>query len=539
MPEVMLTLSTVDAATGGLTPARIEVTDATGACYVARDALKVPGDCTDHPEPRWLPLDDSLQVLPQSLDNLFTQTTQFYSGGHAEVLLGPGRYTVRASKGPEYRAANLQFEVAQGETIQRELRLERWVDMPARGWFSGDDHLHIARPVAELNPVILQVMQAEDIHVANLLQFGIAEYFHNAVQYALGPGGIYQDGDYILAGGQENPRTNFLGHSIVLGAQAGIHLAEDYLLYRLFWQEARRQGGLSGWAHFGTEFLDGQYGLPVVLPHGLLNFIEVLQFNRPNYVAWYDMLNLGFRVTGTAGTDYPCAGANIPGRERFFTRVDAPLTYPVWLEGVRRGRTFVSSGPLVEFRVHAAEIGDEVILERPGRVRVEGSVAFDPAAGDVTHAELIENGVVVHSVPRREGTTEIDIQLEHEITETVWLALRVIGQKVGEPPVRAALRPHQPNCAAHTGPIYVTVAGAEPLWAHRRRRPNLAGATGGPGDTPERGPHRRSGRAARPQSIRSRARRPPERQPSSAAQRDRDRPVLLPATADAVTAPAR
>jgi hypothetical protein len=125
---------------------------------------------------------------------------------------------------------------------------------------------------------------------------------------------------------------------------------------------------------------------------------------------------------------------------------------------------------MVELRVQGREIGDHVALERPGRVRVEGRVFFDPAAEDVTHTELVENGVVVRSIPRREGSATIDIQLEHEITETAWLALRVTGSKVGEPAIRPALRSHQPNCAAHTGPIYVTVANAEPLWAHWRSR---------------------------------------------------------------------
>jgi hypothetical protein len=208
----------------------------------------------------------------------------------------------------------------------------------------------------------------------------------------------------------------------------------------------------------------------VALPHGLLNFIEVLQFNGPVYSAWYDMLNFGFRVTATAGTDYPCAGANIPGRERFYTRVDGPLTYPAWLDGVRRGRTFVTNGPLVELRVQGAEIGDEVVLERPGRVLVEGRVFFDPAADDVARVELIENGLGVRSFPRLAGAAEVLIHLEHEMTETAWLALRVSGSKIGEPVAPPVLRSHAPNCAAHTGPVFVTLAGGEPLWAHRRSR---------------------------------------------------------------------
>ena len=36
-----------------------------------------------------------------------------------------------------------------GETQEVELRLERWIDMPGRGWYSADDHLHITRRTAD------------------------------------------------------------------------------------------------------------------------------------------------------------------------------------------------------------------------------------------------------------------------------------------------------------------------------------------------------------------------------------------------------
>jgi hypothetical protein len=64
MPNALLALTILDGGTGSPTPARVEVTDASGRSYVARDALKVPGDCADHPEPAGLSLEDALQVLP-------------------------------------------------------------------------------------------------------------------------------------------------------------------------------------------------------------------------------------------------------------------------------------------------------------------------------------------------------------------------------------------------------------------------------------------------------------------------------------------
>jgi hypothetical protein len=73
-----------------------------------------------------------------------------------------------------------------GETV----KLTRWIYMPEQGWYSADDHLHIARPIKELNAFISKWMQAEDIHVANLLQWGLEKRFHNALQYAFGVSGM-------------------------------------------------------------------------------------------------------------------------------------------------------------------------------------------------------------------------------------------------------------------------------------------------------------------------------------------------------------
>ena len=57
--------------------------------------------------------------------------------------------------------------------------------------------------------------------------------------------------------------------------------------------------------------------------------VELQDSKGQGYVAedaaWYEILNTGFRITPTAGTDYPCVGASIPGRERFYTKVEGQL----------------------------------------------------------------------------------------------------------------------------------------------------------------------------------------------------------------------
>jgi hypothetical protein len=346
-------------------------------------------------------------------------------------------------------------------------------------------------------------MWAEDIHVANLLQFGSWPTFIAAPQYAHGSEGIYREGSHLLAYGQENPRTHFLVHTLILGTKAPIHFGNRSVLYKNYWEEARRQGSLFGYAHWGaTE--GAQTSLAVALPHGAVSFLEVLEAWDANYDVWYDVLNTGFRVAPTAGTDYGSVLC-LPGRERFYTQVSEPLTYKAWLEGVGRGRTFVTNGPVLEFRIQGKGIGDEVVLGKPGPVLVEARVRFDPARDEVQRLEVIQNGALLRSCYRggppaqirggeaqRDGFTvrkfdpegrsnEIECRFETKIDETSWLAVRASGNKLGEavrveglmPPRRDRIQWAWPT-HAHSAPIYVTIKNAPVSRSIPGPRPLLA-----------------------------------------------------------------
>ena len=465
-----LNLTVIDSATNQPTPARVELLDPQGNGYVAEDALPIGGDCVEREAPSNLTMERAIALLSKELHNLYTKTTQFYSVGEALLTLPPGSYKLKVYKGTEYQVQQQEVQIEPGASAALTVRMSRWINLPEQGWYSADDHLHIARPVPDLNPFISKWMQAEDIHVANLLQFGVANRFHNTLQYAHGPRGLYREGDYLLATGQENPRTHFLGHGIILGAASPIHFPEAYVIYRLFWEQARRQGALSGYAHWAIEpKLGGQSGLAIDLPDGLLNFLEVLQQDIGDYSVWYDTLNLGIRLTPTAGTDYPCT-PSLPGRERFYTKVRGPLTYKSWLEGVRAGRTFVTNGPALEFRVSDKELGEEVVLEKPGPVLVEARVRFDPGREAVERLEIIENGQLLRSFPRKGEAAEIECRFTHEVQDTSWLAVRAWGRKLAEQaysPTRALI--YSPS-VAHSAPIYIQVKGSPGLSAHPRAK---------------------------------------------------------------------
>lgn len=480
-----LQLTIRDAAAGEVVPARVEVRDADGVYRVAEDSLPVGGDCDmSDAGAGYLDLASTLAGFSDRVDNPYSHSEQFYSDGTSAVSVPPGSVTVRVFKGPEYRVSVETFEIPASGTVERQIDLARWSHMPQQGWYSADDHLHIPRPAAELNPHISKIMQAEDIHVANLLQMGKVRNTAIAVQHAHGPDGHYREGDYILAAGQENPRTHFLGHTITLGAPAFTFDPEKYLIYRLIWQETAKQGAINGFAHAyapqGSPIAPHD-GMAVVLPHDLLHFVEVAQFNRSGYETWYDLLALGFRITPTAGTDYPCADQALPGHERFYTKVDGPLTYPKWLEGVRRGRTFVTTGPMIEFRINGEDIGSEIVLADAGSVTLAGRASFDPEQDHLAFLELLQNGVVVDRFSRVRGQNHVDFEVDRPVDASSWFAVRGYGVRLQEDPLliwatqgfsAGPMQFHsfQPTSNVHTAPIYVTLQGRPGIETSARSR---------------------------------------------------------------------
>ena len=488
----ILELTIRDAGTGEPTPARVELLDEDGHAIIPGDALTVFSDCGNVPVHTWVPGFAALQTLwkgHREVPNPYTGTSQFYTDGSVRIRVPAGRYSVRAAKGMEYERASDTIVIDEGQLTRFDLELARWIDLAREGWYGADDHLHIPRPHPHLDPRIATWMEAEGLHVANLLQMGLGRDVHITPQHGFGPPSVYRRGDTLILSGQENPRTHVLGHAIVLGAHRFLDLPPNYLLYNRVWEEAHRQGAVNGYAHWGLA--GAEEGLAVWGHEELLDFVEVLNLGFPFYDRWYEALDLGIRIGPTAGTDYPCL-PGLPGRERFYAKPDGPLNADTWLDAVRRGRTFVTNGPAIELSVEQALPGEELLLAGPGEVRVTGRVRFEPDRDDVAALELIRGGVVAVRIDVPTSAGELSLETTLEIDRTTWLALRATGVKRGETEIdlrglfssmlvldrssneqllrRLPEGPVPRPSAAHTGAILVTVEGTQALAEQPRGR---------------------------------------------------------------------
>jgi hypothetical protein len=477
--EVPVTIRVVDAASGETTPSRLEVTDSDHQPHVALNSIPVTFECFVSPFPEWLaPLQTETSIF-----NPYTGTTQFYADGAAELSLAPGRYRIRVAKGPEWRRAEQIIEVEASEGQEVTVELERWADPASEGWYGVDDHLHITRMHPDDNKRIARWMRAEGLHIANLLEMGTAAQISVTPQYAYGDAGAHRDGPLLLLTGEEHPRTHFLGHTITLGTEERVDQRAEYIVYESTFREGDRLGGVSGFAHYGMR--RAHDGLAIVAPTGLVRFVEVLQFEFAYYDVWYQLLNLGFRIAPSAGTDFPCGPPSLPGRERFYARIEGEVTRSSFVEAVRAGRTFVSNGPIIDLRVDGAGPGEEVQLKAPGSVSIVGRVRFDPEQDDIEAVELVVNGEVVEITSETIAPGVIELRRDHPIHRSAWVALRASGEKIADdgPMLPRVPQPFKEafssiadgaggpelmefrnsmtrrNSAAHSGAIYLNVEG--------------------------------------------------------------------------------
>ena len=363
-----------------------------------------------------------------------------YLDGVYRVELAPGTYDLVVTKGPEYRWVTRRLTVEPGATCVADIRLERWTDPPARGWMSGDAHIHMRRDRADRD-AILAIARAEDIHIANVLQMGNVgdAYFH---QHAFGPQGRESNGDFHLVSGQEDPRTGARGHTLHLNVAEPVRDPDRYFLYHETFERLRAGGALSGYAHVDTGWFADDAGLALDVPFGIVDLVEVLQAGAVRTRQWYDFLNLGFRLVPVAGSDWPYI--DLVGTVRSYVRVPDEPTPDRWFAELRAGHTFVTSGPMLELDVGGASMGDELDVRRGAEVAVRAAARQSPDLGPIERLELVVHGdVIATGIVGDDGSASLDHRLS--IATGCWAAVRATGGT---------------GTVAHTAPVYLSVDGS-------------------------------------------------------------------------------
>ena len=445
---------------------RVNVVDRAGRPLSARISVTTSEGRGYAPDDAWRHADESFDRSEREFEYPY-----FHSTGSAQVTVPAGRMHVEVWRGPEYRVSRADVNVpARGRAVHRVV-LERIANLPARGWWSGDVHVHMNYGGAYRNtpPHLAFQARAEDLHVVENLIVNKEQRIPDISYFRVGPDPV-SSATFLLLHAQEF-HTSVWGHMGLLGL--GSHyLLPEYAGYpntaaaslaptnATIADLAHEQGALVGYVHpFDTKpdpadtAAPLSYELPVDVALGKVDYLEVMGYSDHLVTSeiWYRLLNCGFRLPAAAGTDAFPNFASLrgpPGLVRVFVHSGATLDHRSWLAALKAGRTFVTNGPLLEFSVAGHAIGDEIRLSAgshrlTARVGLRSNVAVD-------HLEIIGNGKVVASIALRGDRTAANDTISIPASTSGWYALRAYSDRAELPVLD--LYPF-----ASTSPIYVSV----------------------------------------------------------------------------------
>ena len=373
--------------------------------------------------------------------------------------LRDGDYRLEVLRGLEYEPYQSKFTVQGTNPNTLEVKLQRWSNLQQAGWYSGDTHVHFVSP----HGALLEA-KVEDLNVVNILASKWDELITNVEHFTGAPDRISEPDRIVYV--NEECRHDYLGHTVLLnlknlvypltwgGPDEGVVGGLDYPPMAKQADKTHAQGGFVGWAHFPGPH--GELAVDVAL--GKVDSVDLMTWGDPfaprngrppGAKVWYGFLNCGFKLPATAGTD-KMANSQVTGIPRTYVHVRGSFSYESWLEGIRAGRTFVTTGPLLRFKAAGKNLGETITASRGEEIEFEVSVqSWIP----VDQIEIVQGGEVAAAWDNKAESRELILRGRVTVGSSSWIAARARGRQL----------PYQMGIPlmAHTSPIYLDVE-AEP-----------------------------------------------------------------------------
>lgn len=360
--------------------------------------------------------DEKGQLYPlparrQAPDFFFQE--QVYRASGENLLLPPGNYDIMYSRGPEYLRENIKLAVADVETQTLDIKLKRWSNPEAKGWISGDHHIHASgcshyqSPDVGVNAeVMMRHIEGEALNIGNVLTWGPG-WDHQKKNFSGKDDEISTDRNVIRYDVEVSQfPSDHTGHLCLLRLKEddypGTEKKADWPSWGLpIMQWAKEQGGVTGPAHSGwgldvfPEKRLPNYVVPPMNGIGAQEFIVHAAHDAVDFIStvdtpyvwelnmWYHVMNCGFDVKASGETDFPCIYDERVGLGRSYVKVDdaTKVNFEDWVRGIDAGRSYVSDGysHLQDFQVNGVEPGgkeDSILaIDAPQAVEVSATVS--------------------------------------------------------------------------------------------------------------------------------------------------------------------
>ncbi|RKX43992.1 MAG: hypothetical protein DRP64_07355, partial [Verrucomicrobia bacterium] len=365
--------------------------------------------------------------------------------GSFSVELPIGEWDILVRRGIEHIPVRETVHITEGKTAKKTIRTQRWENMAKRGWFAGDDHVHCRTIDDADTEMVMTWAKAEDVYVVNALRMDDIKQSYFTPR-GFGKENRVVDGNFAIVPGQEGPRTYDMGHVIGLNITGHVWNPDTYHCYDYALDELKSQGGVTGYAHAHAAAFNLHRDMSMNIPKGKVDFLEIFEGGWLGTRHYYPWLNLGFKITASAGSDVPWYGTIGSVRVYAYTGSDK-LDVDQWFKALKKGRTFVTNGPMLDFRVDDALPGDTINVKEGQKMRVHAKAWAEPKDFRPFRLEIIQNGNVIRSIEQTDPEqSELVLDFNLHVENGSWVAARV-SDKPGTK--------HAEGAEAHTTPIYL------------------------------------------------------------------------------------
>jgi hypothetical protein len=383
------------------------------------------------------------QGKPALAQGLPSFKDHFNCEGDVQLELPSGIYTYTVVRGPEYRRASGRVQLNAGAAREEEVALSRTIDLAARGWYSGETHVH--RPLADV-PLLLH---SEDLHVAEVITvWNRTNLWKNRpspgrIPVEVDPAHVYDE----LA--CEDERQG--GALLYFNLRRSLDFSGDRPEFPspvIHLHEALQQEGAwidiekPFWWDMPTWIATGKVrSIGLANNHMLRNGMEDSeawgrprdrrQFPAPrgngfySQSFYYRLLNCGLRIPPSAGSASGVLG-NPVGYNRVYVHLEGPFSFGSWWRSLGAGRSFVTNGPILLVHANGQDPGH--IFRAPAGGRVTLTLEVEVGGNDALEVvEVIRDGEVVE---RLEGSSTHDRLRPKPLVfeRSGWLLARAIAR---------------------------------------------------------------------------------------------------------------
>ena len=389
----------------------------------------------------------------------------FYSSGSIELEVPAGPVEVTTVRGLATVPAQARVMVRAGEVTPVVISMPPLWDARQAGWYSGDHHFHLnyGGPF-DLAPEDLTLpMLGEDLDVGTPMLANLHNRYENQDQWAWS-----SLGSRPMVGFAQEVRSHFLGHVGLIGTR------------ELFWPwtwgpgyesygrddrtnaeplaAGRAQGGLGIYVHpisGQTEpFSERGIGsIPIgLVPDAVFGNFDLLELvclwsnSVGTTELWYRLLNAGLDIMPSGGTDAmtDLHRTMALGTTRVYVRPQGAMTWDSYLAALKAGRSFVTTGPMLDLTVNGAHPGD--IIAPAAEVQVSLGVHSTMPVDSIA---IVVNGRTVATEAAPAAPFSRTFTRKVRVPRNGWIAARAVGPAVDRWPAMANMT------FAHTAPIWI------------------------------------------------------------------------------------